>query len=49
MTAVHSDSAMDSGRERARVVQLHPSPLRVRKHQSHSLHQGERVWAETNC
>jgi hypothetical protein len=49
MTAVHSSGATDSSRERARVVQLHPPHTRVRKHQSHSLHQGERVWAETNC
>jgi hypothetical protein len=49
MTAVHTSGVTDSGRERARVVQLHPSHMNVRKHQSHVLHQGERVWAETNC
>jgi hypothetical protein len=49
MTAVYRSGAMDSNRERAQVVQLHPPHMRVRKHQSHSLHQGERVWSETNC
>jgi hypothetical protein len=49
MTAVHTSGAAESNRERARVVQLHPPHMRIRKHQSHSLHQGERVWAETNC
>jgi Domain of unknown function (DUF1839) len=38
-----------SGRKRSRVVHLDPTPMRVRNHQSHALHQGERVWSETNC
>jgi hypothetical protein len=31
------------------VVQLDPTPMRLRQFQSHLLHQGERVWQETNC
>ena len=49
MTPVNLGEVAGASRERARVVHLDPTPLRVRKHQSHALHQGERVWAETNC
>jgi hypothetical protein len=49
MTPVNLGEVAGANRARARVVHLDPTPLRVRKHQSHALHQGERVWAETNC
>lgn len=49
MTTMTTPNVAGSGRDRPRVVHLDPTPMRMRHHQSHALHQGDRVWSETNC
>jgi hypothetical protein len=49
MTASTTTGVADAARSHARVVQLDPTPMRLRQFESHALHQGERVWKETNC
>ncbi|SAL69057.1 DUF1839 family protein [Caballeronia telluris] len=48
MSAFHLTDASGSGPDRARVVSLDSLKVRARRHQTHALHRGERIWHDTD-
>jgi hypothetical protein len=44
MSAYHTSDVTGSGASRSRVIALDPLRMRARRHHTHALHRGERIW-----